>query len=98
MLSTQHDRAYMARLALIIVLNCHLALSIRAQPSTCTTLPNALKLSHDAVGEHNGGWHQLRRFVASVAEHHALVTCALLFPLSLVFINTKRDIRALLAD
>ena len=98
MLSTQHDRAYMTRLALVVILNCHLAFGIRAKPCTIAALSDLLRFSHDAVGEHDGGWHQLRRFVASVAEHHTLVTCALLFPRSLVFINAERDVRALLAD
>ena len=52
----------------------------------------------EEVGEHNRGWHKLGSFIASVAEHHTLVTSSLLFPLSLVFINAERDIRALLAD
>ena len=41
-------------------------------------------------------WHEFRRFVAGIAEHQALIACALLF--WALAINALINIRALLAD
>lgn len=93
MLRTEDNGANAAGLPFVTIFNSHLAFRIGAKPRNLAALPDLLKLPHDSMGEHNRGWHQLRRFIASEAEHHALVASALLS-----FVNAERDIRALLAD
>ena len=56
------------------------------------------QLHHDAVGEHDGGGHELRGLIGSIAEHDTLVA-GTLFVAVLAFccagIHTLGDIRAL---
>ncbi len=76
-----------------------LRLGVGTEPATLAGLANPGQLPSEPVGEHDRGRHQLRRLVAGVAEHQALVAGALLrtnLALRLAGIDTLRDVRRLL--
>ena len=79
----------------------HLRLGVRAQPRHLALLANLGQLPAEAVGEHDRRGHQLRRLVAGVAEHQALVTGTLLGGLlarGLLGVDALGDVGRLLRD
>ena len=76
-----------------------LGLRVGAQPlGEFAGLADARELAAEAVREHDRRGHQLRRLVAGVAKHDALVARALLgvlFPIRLLGIHALRDVGGL---
>ena len=100
MLGGDDDIDDTGRLA-IHILDGDLALRVGAQPLGRTVLAEAGQLTAKAVRVHDRCGHQLRSFIAGVAEHQSLVTGTLLgglLPLGLLGIDALRDVRALGGD
>ncbi len=76
-----------------------LAFRVRAQPfGEFACFADAGEFAAEAVGEHDGSWHELGGFVAGVTEHDALVTGALFamfFAFSFSGVDTLGDVGAL---
>jgi hypothetical protein len=83
----------------IDVFHGDLRLGIRAQPlGELAGLADAGQLAAEAVGEHDRRGHQLRRLIAGVAEHDALVAGSLLGVLlafRLLGVHALGDVRRL---
>ena len=76
-----------------------LAFRVRAEPfGEFAGFADAGEFAAEAVGEHDGSWHELGGFVAGVTEHDALVTGALFamfFAFSFGGVDTLGDVGAL---
>ena len=73
-----------------------LALRVGPEPVRLAALADAGESASQPVREHDRRWHQFRRFIAGVAEHQALVACALLgvaFSFRRLLVHALRDIR-----
>ena len=85
-----------ARRLAVHVLDGHLRLRVGPQPlGSFASLANLGQLAAEPVREHDRRGHQLRRFIAGVAEHDALVASALLgvfFALGLLRIDALGDV------
>ena len=93
-LSGNHDIDDAGRTT-IDILNRHLRLGIRTQPLDLADLADARELAAEAVRVHDRRRHELRRFIASVTKHDALVARTLLgslFAVRLLGIHTLRDV------
>jgi hypothetical protein len=81
------------------VFDRNLRLRIRAQPlGQLASLADAGEFAAETVGEHDGRRHQLRRLVAGVAEHDALIAGSLFLVLlagRALGIHPLGDVRAL---
>ena len=76
-----------------------LRLGVGTQPRGAAGLANLGQLAAEAMREHDRRRHQLRRFVAGVAEHQPLVAGALLrglLALDLARVDALRDVGRLL--
>ena len=83
------------------VLDGYLALGVGPKPLDLAALANAGQLTTDLVRIHDRRGHQLRRFVAGMAEHQALIARSLLgvsLPFGLPRIHTLGDVRTLRCD
>ena len=95
MLRRQHDGIDFLR-APVYVLDRDLRLRIRAQPFELALVAQ-LRLTFDqAVRKVDRQRHQVRRFIACVAEHQALVACTLIQIQTAPFIDALGDIGRLL--
>ena len=84
----------------VVVDHRDLGLGVGAQPLHLALLANPGELAAEAVGEHDRRGHQLRRLVAGVAEHQALIAGALLrrlLALGRLGVHALRDVGRLLA-
>src|SRR5581483_795854 len=84
-----------ARRPLADVLNGHLALAVGPEPRQLALLPRLGQPLDKPVGHVDRQGHQLRRLVAGVAEHQALVAGALLLLVVLGAIDAAGDVGAL---
>ena len=104
MLGGQHHGIHADGLAVLVVLHGDLGLAIGTQIVHQTLLAHVGQALGHLVGDGDSQRHQLRRLVAGVAEHHALVTgavvqLALAGGLRLVaLVHAQRDIAGLLVD
>ena len=93
------DVVYANRAVLFVVFDGDLGLGVRAEPLDLALFAEFLNLGHELVGEADRERHQFLGVVASVTEHHALVTSTL-FCSVLSFgglgVNALSDIRGLL--
>ena len=83
----------------VVVDHRDLRLRVRAQPRGAAGLANLGQRAAEAMREHDRRRHQLRRFVAGVTEHQALVARALLpglLALDLARVDALRDVGRLL--
>ena len=104
MLRGEHHRVHAHGLVLLVVLDGHLRLAVG------TEIVHELLLAHfgetlcQLVREGDRQRHPLRRLVAGVAEHHALIARAVVERVRAVFlalqrlIHAQRDVAALLVD
>ncbi len=76
MLVRHHDLAHADRLA-VLILHGDLALGVRAQHLLAARMARFGDQTQDLVGVENRCRHQVRRLVAGIAEHDALVARAL---------------------
>jgi hypothetical protein len=58
------------------VLDADLALAVGAKKTEPARAAHLAQLANQLVGQHDGQRHQLRGFIARVAEHHALIACS----------------------
>src|SRR5699024_1054512 len=72
-LGGDHDGGTAQDVALPVVLHGDLALAVGPQPAELPALAHGGQPPAQGVGHGDGCGHQLRRLVAGVAEHHALV-------------------------
>ena len=79
MLCRDDHRIDTDRIAVFIILNRNLCFSVRPQVIDQTFLANPGKALCQLMGQRDGKRHQLRCFIAGIAEHHALVTRSVLF-------------------
>lgn len=79
----------------VFVADGDLGLSVRSEEGKGSVFTDSGELFGEAVGEVDGHRHEDVGFVASVAEHHALVTSALFFMEARAFVDTLGDIGAL---
>ena len=104
MLGGQHHGVHADRLAAVVVLHGDLGLAVGTQIVHQTLLAHIGQALGHLVCDRDGQRHQLRRLVAGVAEHHALVAgaviqLALALGLGLVaLVHAQRDIAGLLVD
>ena len=96
MLGRKHHRIYGHRVAIIIVAEGNLAFGIGAEEVQLAGLSNFRLFFHQPVRVDNRRRHKHIGFIGSIAEHHALVTGALL--LVLAFIHSRFNVLRLLAD
>jgi hypothetical protein len=96
-LGGHHDGVDGHRLV-VDVLHRELALGVRAQPGQAAVAAHLGLALHDAVGVVDRHRHQLRRLVAGVAEHQALVAGALLEVEALAFVHALGDVGRLAVD
>ena len=82
--------------ALAVVADGELRLRIRAQPRQAAILADFRLSLHQPMRVIDGERHQLRRFVAGIAEHQALVAGALLEVEALAFVDALSDVGRLL--
>ena len=85
----------------VLIENRDLALRVGAEPFHFPGFADGGEFATEAVGEHDRGGHELGRFVASVAEHEALIAGALLgggFAFGFAIIHTLRNVRALAGE
>src|SRR5262249_7987756 len=75
MLSRYENRLH-ARGLIVLVAHAHLRLHVRSQPGALALLAGVGEAMREAMRELNRQRHELRRFVARVAEHDALITGA----------------------
>ena len=80
--------------ALLVVLDRDLALSVGAEVIDKALLSDLGKAHCELVSKGDGQRHKLRRFVAGVAEHHALVAGAVLQLVILALFVLKRLVNA----
>ena len=83
------------------VLDGYLALGVGPEPLDFAALANAGQLTTNLVRIHDRRGHQLRRFVAGIAEHQALIARSLLgvsLPFGFPRIHTLGDVRTLRSD
>src|SRR5829696_6021324 len=59
-----------------VIFDRHLRLAIRKQPCDLTALARQREPAAEPMGERDRQRHQLRRFIAGEADHHALVASA----------------------
>ena len=90
--------------AVLAVLHRDLTLAVRAQPVELAGLANGRQLHGKLLGIGDGSRHQLGRFVAGEAEHHALIARAVveravagLLALERL-VDAEGNVRALLVD
>ena len=95
MLRGQHDRVDFDRLA-IDVTESDLRLGVRAQPGQAAVLTQFALALNKAVRVPDRGRHQIRGFVAGVAEHQALVAGTLVQVVFRGAVNALGDIGRLL--
>ena len=95
-LGGDHDGRAAEHLALAVVLHSDLALAVGAQPAQLPALAHGGQAAAEAVGQGDGGGHQLLGLVAGVAEHHALVAGA--DGLVALAVHAHGDVAALLVD
>ncbi len=81
---------------LVVILHCHLALSVGAQVAYLATLAQRGELAQQAVGQVERQGHVARGLVAGIAKHHSLVAGALLLAGGAV--HAAVDVAALLMD
>ena len=90
------------RLAVLVVLNGHLSFAVGTQIAQLAALANVGKLLGQLVRQRDGERHKLWRFIAGVAEHHALVARAdvadVFFSALERIVNAHRDVGRLLVD
>jgi hypothetical protein len=79
------------RLSVFVVLNGDLAFAVGAQVGQLAVLAHQAQLAGQLVRERDRRGHQLRRFVAGVAEHHTLVAGA-------ACVDALGDVARLLVD
>ena len=96
-LGRHHDGVDLDR-PTIDVAHGQLTLRVRPQPRQATVLPHFALALHDAVCVVDRKRHQLRRLVAGVAEHQALVAGTLVEVQTFAFIDTLGDVRRLAID
>ena len=92
-----HDGIDRDRLA-VHVAHRDLALAVRAQPRQRLGVQQILEAARELAGQHDRQRHQLRRLIAGVAEHQALVARALLGVQAQSLGDALADVRRLLAD
>ena len=92
-----HDVFDFHRLAVAIFYG-HLGFAVGPEKISFAALANFREVVHQAMGHLNWKRHQLRRFIARVAEHHTLIAGALLFVQTFAFSHALRDIGRLLLD
>jgi len=87
------------RLVLLVVANGHLALAVGTEEIHDALLAHIRQPLGQLVRQHDGRRHQLRRLVAGVAEHHALIARALLVVgIDAMAIHPLGDVRRLALD
>ena len=87
------------RLVLLVVANRHLALAVGTEEIHDALLAHIRQPLGQLVRQHDGRRHQLGRFVAGVAEHHALVARALfVVGVDAAAVHPLRDVRRLALD
>src|SRR5207249_3190882 len=84
--------------AAVAVLDRHLALAVGAEEGEEPRAPRFAEPLPDAVRGVDGEGHVLPGLVAGVAEHHALVACALLLEEPLALGDALRDVERLPLD
>ena len=90
---------------IVIIFHGDLRFTIRQEIRQRTIFPDFCQTACQLVGQRNRQRHQLRRFIARVAKHHALIACAIevigiLFAIFKLqgMIHTQSDIRRLTVD
>ena len=76
MLGGKHYCLQTVGLVIFIILHCHLALSVGSQIGKGPVLTNLGELPRKLMCQRNGKRHILLCLIGSIAEHHALVSCA----------------------
>ncbi len=94
-LGRDHDRGDFFGFA-VFVADGDLGLSVGSEEGEGSVFADSGELFGEAMGEVDGHGHEDVGFVASIAEHHALVASALFFVEARTFIDTLGDIGALL--
>ena len=104
MLGGDHHRVHAGGLAAFVILYGDLGLTVGTQIGQQTLLAHVGQALGHLVGQRDGQGHQLRRLVAGVAEHHALIAGAVvqLVVAGLLgfqrLVHAQRDIAGLLVD
>ena len=104
MLGGQHHGVHADGCAVLIVLHGDLGLTVRTEIVHQTLLAHVGQALCHLLGDGDSQRHQLRRLIAGVAEHHALVAgavvqLALALGLGLVaLVHAQRDVAGLLVD
>ena len=97
-LGGDHHRVHRHGLA-VLIHHGHLGLAVGPQPGQGAVLPHLRQLAGQPVAQGDGHGQQLRRLVAGVAEHHALVAGAglpgLFLPALQGLVHALGDVRAL---
>ena len=96
MLGGDHDGRAAQDLALAVILHRDLTLAVGPEPIQLPALAHCGQTAAEAVGQGDGGGHQLLGLVAGVAEHHALVAGA--DGLVVLPVHAHGDIAALLVN
>ncbi len=98
-LGRDDDRVDGQRPVIGAVADRDLALAVGAQEVDDVLLADVGQLLRQLVRRHDRQRHQLRRFVAGVAEHHSLVAGALLVAgVDALAVHALRDVRGLLLE
>ena len=96
-----HDRIHCHR-AVVVIHHGHLGFAIRPQPGQRSVLSDLGQPPGQPVAQCDCHGHPLRRFVAGISEHHALIAgtglSGFFFPAFQRLINTLCNIRALGMD
>ena len=104
MLGGQHHRIHAHGLAALIVLHRDLGLAVGTQVVHQTGLTHLGQLLGHLVRKRDGQRHQLRRFIAGITEHHALIAGAVIqLAVAGLFrlqgsVNAHGDVAGLLVD
>ena len=104
MLGGEDDRVDADGLAALVVLDRHLRLAVGTEIVDKALLAHVGQLLCHLVGKRDRERHELRGLGAGVAEHHALVACAVVELARAAFlifkgvVDAHRDIAALLVD
>ena len=81
---------------IVIVFHGDLRLAVGAQIGQCAVLANGGQTAGQLVRQRNGERHIFLRFIAGIAEHHALIARALIFIHLAIY--ALRDIGGLIID
>ena len=97
MLCRDHDVFDFDRLA-VAIFDGHLGFAVGPEKISFAAFANFREIVNQAMRHLNRERHQLRRFIAGIAEHHALIAGALFLVQPFAFGNALRNIRRLLLD